>query len=67
MNIASLGVRGAGTALAVLLTSHPSIAQTPRYSLLIKGGHVGVGPEQEIAMMDSWIQFARRIAPPAVR
>jgi dipeptidyl aminopeptidase/acylaminoacyl peptidase len=34
---------------------------------LVKGGHVGVGPEQEIAMMDSWIQFARRIVPPAVR
>ena len=34
---------------------------------LIKGGHVGVGPEQEIAMLESWIQFARRIAPPAVR
>ncbi len=34
---------------------------------LVRGGHVGVGPEQEIAMMESWIQFARRIAPPAVR
>ena len=34
---------------------------------LIKGGHVGVGPEQEIAMMESWIQFAQRIVPSAVR
>ena len=33
---------------------------------LIKGGHVGVGPEQEIAMMESWVQFARRIAAPEV-
>lgn len=34
---------------------------------LIKGGHVGVGPEQEIAMLESWIEFARRITQPAVR
>ena len=28
---------------------------------LIKGGHVGVGPEQEIAMMESWLAFAEGI------
>ena len=28
---------------------------------LIKGGHVGVGPEQEISMMASWLAFAEGI------
>jgi len=28
---------------------------------LIKGGHAGIGPEQEIAMMESWLAFAEGI------
>ena len=32
---------------------------------LLKGGHVGVGPEQNIAMMESWIAFADRVVAAA--
>lgn len=28
---------------------------------LLRGGHAGVGPEQQIAMVESWIAFANRI------
>ncbi len=28
---------------------------------LLEGGHAGVGTEQNIRMMESWIEFARRI------
>jgi dipeptidyl aminopeptidase/acylaminoacyl peptidase len=28
---------------------------------LLRGGHVGVGPEQRITMMETWIAFANRI------
>ncbi len=60
MNIASLGVRWAGAALAVMLASHVSFAQTPRYSLLIKGGHVidarnGVDAVRDVAIADGKI------------
>ncbi|HEY6608941.1 MAG TPA: prolyl oligopeptidase family serine peptidase [Candidatus Limnocylindria bacterium] len=34
---------------------------------LVRGGHAGVGPEQQIAMMESWIAFADMVtAPPNV-
>ena len=32
---------------------------------LVRGGHVGIGPEQWIAMMESWIAFANRIVASA--
>ncbi len=32
---------------------------------LLKGGHAGVGPEQQITMMESWIAFANRIVDAA--
>jgi dihydroorotase len=70
VNIASLGVRGAGAALAVLLASHPSVAQTPRYSLLIKGGHVidarnGVDAVRDVAIADGKIAAVAADIPAA--
>ena len=70
VNITSLGVRGVGVALAVLLVSHASFAQTPRYSLLIKGGHLidarnGVDAVRDVAMADGKIAAVAADIPEA--
>ena len=60
MNIATLLVRVSGAALAVALGSHLMLAQTPRYALLIKGGHVldarnGIDAVRDVAIADGKI------------
>jgi len=60
VNIASLLVRVSGAALALALGSHVMVAQTPRFSLLIKGGHVidarnGIDAVRDVAIAEGKI------------
>jgi dihydroorotase len=60
VNITSSLVRVSGAALALALASHVMTAQTPRYTLLIKGGHVidarnGIDAVRDVAIADGKI------------
>jgi dihydroorotase len=60
MSTVSLLFRISGAALALQLGSHVAVGQTPRYSLLIKGGHVldarnGIDAVRDVAIADGKI------------
>jgi dihydroorotase len=70
MNTASLLVRISGAALALQLGSPLAVGQTPRYSLLIKGGHVldarnGIDGVRDVAIADGKIAAVAADIPAA--
>jgi len=70
MNTASLLVRISGAALALQLGSPIAVGQTPRYSLLVKGGHVldarhGIDGVRDVAIADGKIAAVAADIPAA--
>jgi dihydroorotase len=70
MNTVSLLFRISGAALALQLGSQAAVAQAPRYSLLIKGGHVldarnGIDAVRDVAIADGKIAAVAADIPAA--